>query len=70
MPHCDGYIATVKIREYITLIGQEQPVIVACTGNVEQVQIDKAFDSLFDEVVPKPVSVDRIKEILKEVIIM
>ena len=61
MPRCDGYIATEKIREYIREKGLEQPVIVACTGNVEQVQIDKAFDSKFDEVVPKPVSVDRIK---------
>ena len=37
MPRCDGYIATTKIREFIVENGMEQPVIVACTGNVEQV---------------------------------
>lgn len=44
-------------------------MIVACTGNVEQVQIKRAFDCAFDEVVPKPIHLDRLKQILQEVIL-
>ena len=70
MPRCDGYISTSKIRKFIEDNDMEQPLIVACTGNVEQLQIDKAFQCGFDEVVAKPVSIDAITEILSEVIII
>jgi CheY-like chemotaxis protein len=70
MPICDGYEATEWIREFIDEHHFEQPVIVAVTGNVEQTQIDKAFNSKFDEVVAKPATINIIKAILKEVIVL
>ena len=70
MPNCNGYVATQKIREFVIANDLSQPVIVACTGNVEQGQIEMAFSSHFDEVVAKPVSLKTIVEILKEVIII
>lgn len=69
MPRCDGYKATLRIREYIRDMNLQQPVIVACTGNVEQVQIKRAFDCTFDELVPKPVNIDIVKRILAEIIV-
>lgn len=68
MPRCDGYDATVAIRDFVSLRGLQQPVIIACTGNVEGAQIEKAFECFFDEVVAKPVNVATIKTILQEVV--
>jgi CheY-like chemotaxis protein len=69
MPICDGYESTIQIREFVSQHNLQQPVIVACTGNIEQAQLEKAFDSFFDEVVSKPANKDIIKEIIKETIV-
>ena len=70
MPICDGYKATEQIREYLSEKNLQQPVIVACTGNVEQSQIDHAFKSLFDEVISKPATNEVMRAVLNEVIWM
>jgi CheY-like chemotaxis protein len=70
MPICDGYEATEWIRNFIDEHHFEQPVIVACTGNVEQTQLSKAFNSKFDEVVAKPATMKIIQAILQEVIVL
>ena len=70
MPIMNGYEATVAARKFITENGLEQPYIVACTGNVESSQIEKAFECQFDEVVSKPANTDLIKAILADIIII
>jgi YesN/AraC family two-component response regulator len=44
-------------------------MIVACTGHTEEEYVKKAFIHLMDEVIPKPLNVLIIKELLKELII-
>jgi CheY-like chemotaxis protein len=69
MPIMDGYTASEKIRKFIKKKGIEQPMIVACTGHTEEEYVKKAFIHLMDEVIPKPLNVLIIKELLKELII-
>jgi CheY-like chemotaxis protein len=64
MPVMDGYQAAKKIREFLHQNKQIQPYMVACTGNVEESQIKRAWSSKFDEVVAKPVTVQIITTIL------
>jgi CheY-like chemotaxis protein len=68
MPVMDGYDASQKIREFYRLKSVPQPLIVACTGHVEEEFIKKAWINDIDEVLPKPVNVEIISEILKDII--
>ena len=43
-------------------------MIIACTGHTENEYILKAWKHQMDEVLPKPVKIEIIKEILKEII--
>ena len=43
MPFMDGYKATNQIRNIIDQHQLPQPIIVAVTGNTEQMYVDKAF---------------------------
>jgi hypothetical protein len=45
-------------------------MIVACTGHTEEEYIKKAFICQMDEIIPKPINVLIVKEILKELIIL
>ena len=64
MPVKDGYVACCEIRELLRNGNYVQPYIAACTGNTEESQIQKTWDHLFDELVPKPASVELLKAIL------
>jgi YesN/AraC family two-component response regulator len=44
-------------------------MVIACTGHVEDEYIKKAWRHQIDEVVSKPINIDIVKEILKEIII-
>lgn len=68
MPQMDGYEATQEIRKFINRAKRQQPQIIACTGNVEESMIQKAWRSQMDEIVSKPASVEIVSEILKEVL--
>ena len=43
MPGIDGFETTASIREFLYEKGQDQPIISAVTGHVEQVYIDQAI---------------------------
>ena len=60
MPYMDGYACSLKIREFYDSQGLEQPVIVACTGNVEIEQMNMCWNSQMDEIVAKPATVESI----------
>ena len=68
MPVMNGYKSTLEIRQFIERARLVQPMVVACTGNVEDSMIEKAWRSKMDEIVQKPASVEVVSEILKEVI--
>lgn len=42
---------------------------MACTGHTEEQFIIKAFDSEFNEVLPKPASIDVLEQIMERVIV-
>lgn len=68
MPVMDGYEATSEIREFYRQNQVMQPMIVACTGHVEEQFIMKAWMHEIDEILPKPVKSEILKEIIKEVV--
>ena len=43
-------------------------MIVACTGHVEEEYISKAWAHQMDEVIAKPISVERLEELLEEIV--
>ena len=43
-------------------------MIVACTGHIEEEFIKKAWLHDIDEVLPKPVNIETLSEIFKEII--
>ena len=58
MPVMDGYEVSEAIREFYRINHVPQPMIIACTGHVEEEFIKKAWFSEIDEVLPKPVKVE------------
>ena len=68
MPTLDGYETCLRIREFYRERGVPQPYIVAVTGNVETSQIQRAWNSQFDEVLGKPATVAILKLILEQVL--
>lgn len=70
MPIMDGYESCKAIRETVGGFGGDQPYIVAVTGNVEEVQIQKAWASKFDEVISKPATVDVVQEVLMQILVL
>ena len=55
MPIMDGFESSEMIRDFYRGKKVPQPMIVACTGHVEEQYINKAWTHEIDEVVPKPV---------------
>ena len=70
MPLLDGHEFCKQTRQIMHGSGKLQPYIVACTGNTEDSQVEEAFKSEFDELVGKPVDVELMEGILREVVDM
>ena len=68
MPILDGYQACLQIRQMYTDANVSQPYIVACTGNVENSQVQRAWNSQFDELIQKPATCDVVEAILEQVL--
>ena len=68
MPIMDGYESTDLIRKYHRMHKISQPNIIACTGHTEEEYIKKAWRYQMDEIIPKPASIDVMKEVLTEMI--
>lgn len=68
MPIMDGYDASTAISQYLQNRAAQVPMIVACTGHVEQEYVAKAWSHKMDEVIPKPVSSANIEIVLEELI--
>ena len=43
MPFMDGNTATSKIREYLYSCNVDQPIIVGCTGHVEESYVQRSI---------------------------
>ena len=68
MPIMDGFEATEYIRSYYKKHNITQPLIIGCTGHSEEEFILKAWRYKFDEVIPKPINIEIIRQIFKEII--
>ena len=66
MPVLDGYDSCELIRHFCRKKNLLQPMIVAVTGHYENEYIKKAWSHQMDELIPKPVNIEVIKEILEE----
>ena len=66
MPFMDGYEATYKIREYLYTQDMTQPIISAITGHTEQAYIDKSINCGMNQVLSKPVQVEVLQHLIKE----
>lgn len=69
MPIKDGYTACKEMRLKAREAQWDQPYIVACTGHTEEQFIRKAFRSEFNEVLPKPASIDVLEQIMERVMV-
>lgn len=65
MPVMDGFDSSEHIRNFCRANKLPQPMIVACTGHVEEQYINKAWQSEIDEVIPKPVDVESMRAIFE-----
>lgn len=68
MPVMDGYEVAQRIRKLHQQKNLPQPMIVACTGHVEEEYIRRAWTCQIDEVVTKPVCPDVLKDIFEELL--
>ena len=66
MPIMNGYDSTIAIRKYCSHNNIQQPKVFACTGHTEEEFIKQAWISKMDEVIPKPISVKAVREIIDE----
>ena len=64
MPVMDGFEASDKIKNFFRLKKLPQPMIVAVTGHAEEEYIKKAWRYQMDELIPKPVNVEVLKDLL------
>lgn len=68
MPVMDGFEAADKIRNFYRDHKVPQPMIVACTGHVEEEYIKRAWACEIDEVIPKPISAASLKEVFNQML--
>lgn len=68
MPVMDGFEETEGIRNFYRTHNAPQPMIVACTGHVEDDYIKRAWACEIDEVIPKPISVERLSQVFKAIL--
>ena len=67
MPIMDGNTATSKIREYLYECNVDQPIIVGCTGHVEESYVQRSIKSGMNQVFSKPVNVKLLKSTLSKI---
>ncbi|MDD0854158.1 ATP-binding protein [Halobacteriovorax sp. GB3] len=65
MPILDGYEATVEIRKEESSI--KQPWIIALTASTQEEDKKRCIDSGMNDFIPKPLTIDTLKEALKRV---
>lgn len=70
MPKMNGYECSYYIRNFYKKNNVFQPMIVLITAHNEDSYIQEAWRYQIDEVVHKPLNLDQLKEILKDVIDM
>ena len=63
MPVMDGFELSEEIRNYYNDVSVPQPMIVACTGHVEEEFIKKAWTFEIDELIAKPINPLVLKDI-------
>ena len=68
MPVMDGFEFAEELRNFYREHRIAQPMIVACTGHVEEEYINKAWTHEIDEIVPKPVKPEILEEIFQALI--
>lgn len=69
MPSLDGFEATKKIRQLFNdsnIAKENQPMICAITGNVEEDHKQRALKSGMDRVFLKPLPIEDLKRVLKK----
>ena len=64
MPVMDGFESSQAIRDFYRETQVAQPMIVACTGHIEEDYIKNAWLYEIDEVIPKPINIEILKEIM------
>lgn len=67
MPDTDGYEVAVRIREHFSK-RHERPLVVALTGNTDRMMKENCMRVGMDGVVLKPVSVDKMRSVLTELL--
>lgn len=68
IPGMDGYELAVRIHQNFTTKRQERPLIVALTGNTDRASKDNCSRVGMDSVILKPVSVDKMRSVLSELL--
>ena len=68
MPVMDGFESAEQIRNFYRTHKVPQPMIVACTGHVEDEFIKKAWACKMDEVIPKPINAACLREVFKQML--
>ena len=68
MPVMNGYDASQEIREFYRQLQVPQPMIIACTGHMEEEFIKKAWLHDIDEILPKPINIEILFDITKEIL--
>ena len=67
MPVMDGYRATENIRAWEQQTGNSSSVIVALTAHVMKEYGDKSTAAGMDLHLPKPLEIDKLKQVLLQV---
>ena len=67
LPGLDGYEVSLRIREIFTK-RHERPLVVALTGNTDRVTKENCMRVGMYGVVLKPVSVDKMRRVLSELL--
>ena len=68
MPIMDGFESSEKIRAFYRRKKIPQPMIVACTGHVEEEFIQKAWLSQIDQVLAKPINQEMLQGVFDEIV--
>lgn len=64
----DGYEVAVRIQEKFTKRQDHRPLIVALTGNTNKLTKEKCMRVGMDGLILKPVSVDKMRAVLSELL--